>query len=102
VKSEFLNLGAVMGSKHKFQVLDDKPLQLGRVLGTYALGYLICAVAVLPLIIAIKSFPKPPNTWQTTLLVLSVVWPIFILGLIDHRHEKIYDQVEREREKESL
>ena len=98
IKSESVNLGFAIGGQQNFEILEDRPLQLNRVLKTYALGYLIGAMAVLPMILAITFFPKPPTTLQTTLLVASAIWPILILGFIDRRHEKIYDQADRKGE----
>lgn len=39
-----------------------------------------------------RGLGRKPNTFEVILLMPSAIWPLIILGVLDHRREKLYER----------
>ena len=86
------------GDRFAYEIVRHEPISAGEVLRTYVLGWCLAAVAVLPVLLMSFFLEKHwPNGgapwWHILLMVVFCIWPVFILGFLNHRQHRIHDAV---------
>jgi hypothetical protein len=86
------------GDSFAYEIAHREPISAREIFRTYVLGWLLTAVAVLPLLLMgfflEKHWPHGGAPWwHILLMVMFCVWPVFILAVLNHRQHRIHDAV---------
>ena len=88
-----INLGAVVGETFRFRVLGRVRVSPWRVGALYAAILATTAAALLPYAFVMSWLPKGPKpAAQVALMFMVTVWPLVVLGVVNHRRERLYDR----------
>lgn len=86
----------LMGDSFGFDIIGQEPLHLANVIRTYILGWSLAFLALTPVVLCIRYGQNYwPNggspEWFVFLTVTSIIWPILILGFLNHRKNQIHE-----------
>lgn len=85
-----------IGDSFGFDIIGQEPLRLPNVIRTYILGWSLALLALAPVVLCIQHGQNYwPNggspEWFVFLTVTSIIWPILILGFLNHRKNQIHE-----------
>ncbi|MGR3275374.1 hypothetical protein ACSYAD_09700 [Acaryochloris marina NIES-2412] len=91
---------ALIGDSFGFNIIGQEPLHLANIIRTYILGWSLAFLALTPVVICVQYGQNYwPNggspEWFVFLTVASVIWPILILGILNHRKNQIHEGLVR-------
>ncbi len=99
-----ISLGAVVQTNYNFELLGEHPTPVARILRMYLFGWLLipfmmAGPTATALVYAKTANDGAPSTLKTILLLTSIVWGVVVLGVLNHRKEKLYDWGEKPNER---
>lgn len=85
-----------IGESFGFDIIGQEPLRLPNVIRTYILGWSFALLALAPVVLCIRHGQNYwPNggspEWFVFLTVTSTIWPILILGFLNHRKNQMHE-----------
>lgn len=86
----------LIGDSFGFDIIGQESLRLANVIRTYILGWSLAFVALTPVVLCVQYGQKYwPNggspEWFVFLTVTCIIWPILILGFLNHRKNQIHE-----------
>jgi hypothetical protein len=94
--AEVLNLGAAVVSRYNFDLLAESSTPPARIARMYVFAWVLVPVVMAGPGAGAVVFAKThdggaPSPLKTALLLAAVVWGVVVVGLLNHRREKLYD-----------
>ena len=95
VALEGVNMGAVVGETFRYRIIGRTRTSPTRVLAIYAAAAATVVAALAPLALLVRQAPKGPQPMSSVILfVVAAVWPVIVLGWVNHRRERLYERGE--------
>jgi len=87
---------SLLGDRFSFEIIGLERLRLTNILRTYLQGWSLALCALTPVVICVRYgqmyWPNGGSPgWFIVLTVASVIWPIIILGILNHRKNLIHE-----------
>ena len=94
--AEALNLGAVVQSRYNFDLLAERVTPPTRVVRMYLFAWILVPVAMAGPLAGALTFAKThdagaPSPLKTALLLSAAIWGVIVVGILNHRREKLFD-----------
>lgn len=94
--AEGVNLGAAVVSRYDFELLAESSTPPARIVRMYLFAWILVPVVMAGPVAAAFVFAKThdggtPSPLRTALLLAAVVWGVVVVGLLNHRREKLYE-----------
>jgi hypothetical protein len=95
--------GSGLGDRFDFEVIRRERLHLVDVMRVYVLGWGLAVLALAPAVAMVlyskQRWPHGGGPWWSIVgLLLCAAWPVFILGVLNHRQHKIHEALGRGRQ----
>ena len=94
--AETLNLGAVVGARYNFDRLAEMRTSAERIVRMYLFAWVLVPVVMAGPAVTALTFAKThdggaPSPVKTALILAAVIWGVVVVGVLNHRREKLFD-----------
>ncbi len=94
--AEITNLGAVVETQYSFELLGERATPASRIIRMFIFGWVMVPLVLAGPLAGALLFAKTqgggaPSSLKTVLMLASAIWAVVVVGLLNHRREKLYD-----------